>query len=77
MIIVYWAQRSNLVYLTIDLQDTEKPEINLDKDGLVFKANADKKEWEFSLPFFAAVDVEVCVLTGASMLFHSCGYFVV
>ncbi|KAK3805503.1 MAG: HSP20-like chaperone [Benniella sp.] len=55
---VYWAQRSNLVYLTIDLQDTVNQEITLKEDNLKFGATSDGKEWGFSFPFFAAVDVE-------------------
>lgn len=34
---MYWAQRKNLIYLRIAVEDCKDPIIKLDKDSLYFK----------------------------------------
>ena len=55
-----WAQRRELVYITIDVLDVEKTDISLSEDGkLTFRANAaNKQKIGFDMELFKAVDKE-------------------
>lgn len=57
---VVWAQRDNLVYLTICLEDCKSPEVNFDSDKLHFKGNGgtNKKDYEISLEFFEKIKAD-------------------
>ena len=62
---VTWAQRPNLVFLTICLEDCDKPEIKVEADQLHFKGvgGPDKKPHEVTIKFFKEIDTEVRFLT--------------
>ena len=50
---VYWAQRSNLVYLKVAVEDVKSPEIKVDKDHVYYKAvGPNKQEYEANLELF-------------------------
>jgi len=55
---VTWAQRKDLVYINIDVQDAKDPEIKVEKDSLHFKgkSNADQKTYETTLNFFDEIN---------------------
>ncbi|KAF9980591.1 hypothetical protein BGZ65_004900, partial [Modicella reniformis] len=55
---VLWAQRANLVYLTVDLHDATTPEIDLKEDKLVVTAVSDGKNYAVRIEFHAPIDVE-------------------
>ena len=61
---VKWAQRKDLIYLTIDVEDIDpKVEVKLDNSTLYFhgKAGHDKKTYEVRLEFYEEVDPKVGV----------------
>ena len=53
----YWAQRKNLVYVRIGIEDCADPVIKVDKQSLYFKGKggADNKEYEANLQLFAEI----------------------
>ncbi|BES99759.1 CS domain [Nesidiocoris tenuis] len=53
-----WAQRSNLVFLTICLEDCKDPEINIEPEKLYFKGTGgtDKKDHEITINLYKEVD---------------------
>ena len=61
--LVTWAQRNNLVFLTICLEDCDKEstEIKVETDSLHFKGTGgpDKKPHEVYMKFFKELDPEV------------------
>lgn len=59
---VKWAQRSDKLYITIDLPDAEDVKINLEPEGKFFfsaTSGADKVPYELDLDLFDKVDVNV------------------
>ena len=58
---VMWAQRPNLIFLTVCLEDCKEPEIKVDGDKLFFKGigGPDKKHHELTINLFGEVDPEV------------------
>lgn len=58
---VMWAQRPNLIFLTVCLEDCKDPEIKVDADKLAFKGigGPEKKNYELTINFFKEVDTEV------------------
>ena len=72
---VTWAQRPNLVFLTICLEDCDKPEIKVEADQLHFKGvgGPDKKPHEVTIKFFKEIDTEVRFLTSWCNLLPSDG----
>ncbi|KAB0797858.1 hypothetical protein PPYR_08851 [Photinus pyralis] len=57
---VMWAQRSTVVFLTINLEDTKDPEIKVNKDSIYFKGvgGVEKKLYEVTIPLYREIDVE-------------------
>jgi len=55
-----WAQRPNLVFITICLEDCDKPEIKVESESLTFKGvgGPDKKPHEVTMKFFKEIDPE-------------------
>jgi len=55
---VTWAQRSDLVYINIEVNDAQKPEIKVEKDSLYFKgkSGADEKTYEVKLDLFGEIN---------------------
>ena len=62
---VKWAQRSDKVYLTIELPDAKNPKVKIEPEGkFEFSATAGPENvvYEFELHLFDKVDVEACAL---------------
>jgi len=57
---VMWAQRPNLIFLTVCLEDCSKPEIKVESDKLFFKGvgGPEKKQHELTINFFKDIDTE-------------------
>jgi len=55
---IKWAQRSDSLYLTIDLRDVKDETINLSDTELQFKGKSQDKDYQVSIEFFKAVDSE-------------------
>jgi len=55
---VLWAQRADVLYLTVNLTDIKDPSIQLEKSNLAFKAKGEveQKDYEFAFQFFDEVD---------------------
>lgn len=55
-----WAQRSAVVFLTINLEDVKDPEIKFSKDSVYFKGTGgvEKKEYEVTIPLYKEIDPE-------------------
>jgi len=58
--LVTWAQRNNLVFLTVCVEDCDKPEIKVETESLYFKGTGgpDKKTHEVTMKFFKPIDTE-------------------
>jgi len=58
--LVKWAQRNNLVILTLCVEDVDKPEIKVESDSLYFKGTGGpgKKTHEVQMKFFKEIDTE-------------------
>lgn len=56
-----WAQRKNLVSLTINVEDCKNPVITLEPTKLYFKGTGgpDKKTYEVTIDLFNEIDTEV------------------
>jgi len=61
---VMWAQRPNLVFVTINVSDCIEPNIKVEKDSLAFKGvgGADKKNYELLLKFHGEVNKDTVKL---------------
>ncbi|KAI7880382.1 HSP20-like chaperone [Lichtheimia hyalospora FSU 10163] len=57
---VLWAQRQDLIYLTVQLMDITKPEIQVKPESFHFKGQGEKEQQEYGadIEFYAPVDVE-------------------
>jgi len=57
---VTWAQRKNLVFLTICVEDCKKPKIDMQNDKIVFKGTGgtEKKEYEYTFNLYKDIDTE-------------------
>ncbi|KFM61744.1 Protein wos2, partial [Stegodyphus mimosarum] len=57
---VLWAQRKNLLYVKVQLEDCRNPTIKVEKDRIYFKGKGgtDKKEHEVTLEFFKEIKPE-------------------
>lgn len=57
---VFWAQRRNLIYLNIQLEDAKAPTIKIEADQVYFRGvgGTEKKEHEVTIPLYEPVDVE-------------------
>jgi len=57
---VAWAQRNNLIFLTICVEDCKNPQIDIKPEKLFFKGvgGTDKKTFETTLNFFKEIDTE-------------------
>ena len=58
---VTWAQRPNLLFITVCLSDCKDPTIKVEPTKLYFKGvgGTEKKEYEVTLEFFKEIDEEV------------------
>ncbi|KAI8824415.1 HSP20-like chaperone [Fimicolochytrium jonesii] len=55
---VLWAQRTDELFVTINVSDVEHPEVNLSATGLKFTGASHGKEYSLDLEFFKEVDIE-------------------
>ncbi|KAI8324186.1 HSP20-like chaperone, partial [Martensiomyces pterosporus] len=55
---VLWAQREDVVYLTIDLHDAQDAQIDLTPSSIDFKNTTDGSQYAFHLDFFEGIDTE-------------------
>ncbi|ORY99383.1 HSP20-like chaperone [Syncephalastrum racemosum] len=57
---VSWAQRKDLIFLTVEVMDITNPVIDVKPDRIHFKAKGEKEqnEYEFEIEFYKEVDVE-------------------
>ncbi|KAI7850814.1 HSP20-like chaperone [Circinella umbellata] len=57
---VLWAQRNDLIYLTVQLVDITKPQIDVTSERFHFKGKGEKEqnEYEAEIEFYGPVDVE-------------------
>lgn len=55
-----WAQRSAVVFLTINLEDVKDPEIKFSKDSVYFKGTGgvEKRNYEVTIPLYKEIDPE-------------------
>lgn len=55
-----WAQRSAVVFLTINLEDVKNPEIKFSKDSVYFKGTGglEKRDYEVTIPLYKEIDPE-------------------
>lgn len=60
---VMWAQRNNIIFLTICLEDCKNPEIKIDSDKVYFHGvgGTEKKDHEITIPLFKEIDPEVFI----------------
>jgi len=63
---VKWAQRANLLLLTICLEDVKEPTIQIEPTKLYFKGvgGTEKKLHEVTINFFKEIDPDVSVGSG-------------
>ena len=59
-----WAQRTNLIFLTICVEDCKDPAIKVEESKMTFKGvgGTEKKTYEIELEFFKEIDTEVSVM---------------
>ncbi|KAJ1552589.1 hypothetical protein HK096_011207 [Nowakowskiella sp. JEL0078] len=55
---ILWAQRTNDVYLTINVQDIKKETLTLTKNALSFSGESHGKEYALEVELYAEIDVE-------------------
>ena len=58
--LVKWAQRPNLIILTLCIEDVKNPKIDVKPDYLAFEGNGgpDKKDHEVKIEFLKEIDPE-------------------
>ena len=49
---IKWAQRSDTVFLTVELRDIKNEKIEITETTLVFDAESDDKHYHFNIEFF-------------------------
>ncbi|XP_037089273.1 co-chaperone protein daf-41-like [Pollicipes pollicipes] len=57
---VTWAQRNNLIFLTINVEDVKDADIKVEESRLHFKGTggSDKKTYEADMEFYGSIDSE-------------------
>ncbi|OLY78097.1 Protein wos2, partial [Smittium mucronatum] len=55
---VKWAQRANLIYLTISLPDCKVAKFDLTPESLDFAGTSNGTEYAFKIDFYAPIDVQ-------------------
>ncbi|KAL0246919.1 hypothetical protein GEMRC1_008125 [Eukaryota sp. GEM-RC1] len=68
---VSWAQRKNLIFLTVDVAEPSNTKVDLKPEQLTFSAHSDlyNEDYSFDIEFFAEVDP-------AESKYHSTGRYV-
>lgn len=67
-----WAQRKNLVSLTINVEDCKEPVITLEPTKVYFKGTGgpDKKTFEVTIDLFGEIDTAVSLIVCSCLLCH-------
>lgn len=61
--IVKWAQRSDKIFVTVDLPDAKDVKLNLEPDGrFLFSAKKDEIPYQVDLELFDKVNAEVHIV---------------
>ncbi|KAJ7515012.1 hypothetical protein O6H91_23G068400 [Diphasiastrum complanatum] len=61
---IVWAQRSDKVFLTVELPDAKNPEVKIDPEGkFIFSASAGIHVYEVVLELFGKVNPETSTIT--------------
>lgn len=71
--IVKWAQRSDKLFITVDLPDAKNVKVKLEPDGKFFfsaTAGADNMAYEVDLDLYDKVDVNVGFALSSRSLSH-------
>nr|BAH70783.1 ACYPI001190 [Acyrthosiphon pisum] len=57
---VIWAQRNDVVYVTICVEDSKNPDIKIEPEQIVFHsvAGLEQKVYDVTIPLYAAVEPE-------------------
>lgn len=58
---VTWAQRKNLIFLTICVEDCKAPTVNIEADKVYFKGTGgtERKDYEYTYNLFKDIDTDV------------------
>lgn len=58
---VIWAQRNNVIYVTICVEDCKKPDVKIEPEQIVFHsvAGLQQKIYDITIPLYAPVEPEV------------------
>lgn len=61
---IIWAQRSGVVFVTINVEDCKDPDIKIEEDKFYFKSvgGVEKKLYEVTVPLYKEIDPEVSYL---------------
>ena len=72
--LVMWAQRADLVFVTVCLEDCKEPAIKVEPEKLHFKGigGTDMKEREVTLEFFKEIDPDVSQKRTIESYLESC-----
>lgn len=72
---VAWAQRKNVVFLTICVEDCREPTITIEDSKIYFKGTggAEKKDYEYTYNLFKDIDAEVSTI-GYTLFSHCTSY---
>lgn len=72
---VAWAQRKNLIFLTICLEDCRNPVIKLEENKIFFKGTGgtEKKDYEYTYELFKEIDTEVSTHVKSIQFSYSLG----
>jgi prostaglandin-E synthase len=71
---VTWAQREDVLYVTVQLSDVKDERITLDENKLTFSAIAgvDAKPYAVEMEFYGPVDPQVCPIQCKKFTCGSC-----
>ncbi|CAH0388595.1 unnamed protein product [Bemisia tabaci] len=60
---IIWAQRSGVVFVTINVEDCKDPDIKIEEDKFYFKSvgGVEKKLYEVTVPLYKEIDPEKSV----------------
>lgn len=56
-----WAQRKNVIFLTICVEDCHNPTLNIEENKIYFKGSGgtEKKDYEYTYELFKEIDTQV------------------
>jgi len=62
---VIWAQRNDVVYVTICVEDSKNPDIKIETEQIVFHsvAGLEQKVYDITIPLYGAVEPEVNLIS--------------